>query len=204
MSFANAEGGCILIGVEDDGSVTGIDSSRHSGKFVYTNLAPMILGNTTPSINTTVTLVSFPAGKDVLVVEVESSEGACATNKGKSLRRKIGVDGKPQSVPFFPHEQQSRQINAGNLDFTSRVLPNLRFEDLNPLQFERLKQTIVRLRGDKELLNLAPEEVAKALRLVETRDKKLVPNIAGLLLLGHEAQLREKLPNHAVHFQVSA
>lgn len=49
---------------------------------------------------------------------------------------------------------------------------------------------------------LEPEELAKALRLVETRNGHLVPDLAGLLLLGREQVLREIVPTHEVFFQV--
>lgn len=45
-------------------------------------------------------------------------------------------------------------------------------------------------------------ELAKALRLVESRGKRLMPNVAGLLLLGRVEVLLEVLPTHEVHFQV--
>ena len=70
------------------------------------------------------------------------------------------------------------------------------------MEFERLRQTITRLRGDKSLLELSNEETAKALRLVESKGNKLIPNVAGLLLLGREEILRRVLPTHGVHFQV--
>lgn len=57
------------------------------------------------------------------------------------------------------------------------------FDDLDPLEFERIRQTIAALKGDKTLLELADDELAKALRLVESREGRLVPNVGGLLLL---------------------
>jgi ATP-dependent DNA helicase RecG len=82
------------------------------------------------------------------------------------------------------------------------VLDHLSFADLDPLEFERIRQEIVRLRGDKTLLSLSDEELAKALRLVETHHGKLLPNIAGLLLVGREDVLSDVIPTHQVHFQV--
>jgi len=58
------------------------------------------------------------------------------------------------------------------------------FEDFNHLAFEQGRQGIIKLRGDSSLLDLSNEEMVKALRLVETRNGLLLPNIAGLLLLG--------------------
>jgi ATP-dependent DNA helicase RecG len=136
-----------------------------------------------------------------LSIEVDRYPEPCATASGKSLRRAIGADGRPQSIPFYPRDQRSYRIDLGLLDFSAQIIDNATFDTLDPLEFERLRQTISRLHGDKSLLDLSNEEIAKALRLVETRGKKLVPNIAALLLLGREESLKKIIPTHAVHFQ---
>jgi ATP-dependent DNA helicase RecG len=102
---------------------------------------------------------------------------------------------------IYPRDQRSHRIDLGLLDFSAQIIDNAAFDTLDPLEFERLRQTISRLHGDKSLLDLSNEEIAKALRLVETRGKKLVPNIAALLLLGREESLKKIIPTHAVHFQ---
>ncbi|MBM3335836.1 AAA family ATPase, partial [Candidatus Sumerlaeota bacterium] len=67
---------------------------------------------------------------------------------------------------------------------------------------ERLRQTIERRRGNGALLELDDRQMAQALRLVETRADQLIPNVAGLLLLGRESALRRLIPTHEVAFQV--
>lgn len=112
-------------------------------------------------------------------------------------------DGKPQTVPYYPRDQRSRRTDMGLLDFSAQVAENATMESLDPLEFERLRQTIARLHGDQTLLQLPDGELAKALRLVETRpDGKIAPNIAGLLLLGRESAIQSLLPTHKLHFQV--
>jgi ATP-dependent DNA helicase RecG len=106
----------------------------------------------------------------VIGIEVDLYPEPCPTAAGKSVRRTIGPHGRPQTVPFYPRDQRSRRVALGLLDFSAQVLDATSFEDLDPLAFERMRQTIVRLRGDHSLLALEPEELAKALRLVETRN----------------------------------
>ena len=57
------------------------------------------------------------------------------------------------------------------------------------------------LKGEPSLLELSDEELAKALRVVESQNGRLVPNVAGLLLLGKEDRLRQLIPTHQVFFQ---
>jgi ATP-dependent DNA helicase RecG len=105
-------------------------------------------------------------------------------------------------VPFYPHEHLSRRSDLGLLDYSAQPVEGADFSSLDPLEFERLRQTIPRRGGDRALLDLADEDTAKALRLVESDGNKLVPNVAGLLLLGREEAITRLVPTHEVHFQV--
>ncbi|MCC7555175.1 MAG: putative DNA binding domain-containing protein [Methanoculleus marisnigri] len=200
VAMANTLGGVLLIGVEDDGQVTGA-SPRHGTTTDPLKLQSAIFNNTVPNINARISLVADPNG-EVLAIEVDSYPEPCATTEGKAIHRTIKADGKPQTVPFYPRDQRSRRVDLGLLDFSSQVMDEVSFDGLDPLEFERLRQTVSRLRGDRSLLELSDEEIAKALRLVETKDGQLIPNVAGLLILGREDVIRNYLPTHEVHFQV--
>ncbi len=200
VALANTEGGLLLVGVEDDGTVTGA-KPRHGAGTDTAKLQAAIFNNTIPSISTHVSVVPHPDGM-VLVLEVGRCLQVCATTRGQSLRRAIAGDGKPAAVPFYPHEHTSRRADLGLLDYSAQAVEGADFSALDPLEFERMRQTIVRLRGDRTLLELPDEEMAKALRLVETGDQRLVPNVAGVLLLGREDAIEDLIPTHEAHFQV--
>ena len=200
VALANTQGGTLLVGVEDDGAVTGA-KPRHGKTTDPVKLQAAIFNNTVPNVNTRISVVQHAKGP-VIAVEVDSYPEPCATAAGKSLRRVIGGDGKPCTVPFYPSEQRSRRVDLGLLDFSAQKMDQASFDDLDPLEFERLRQTVTRLRGDLGLLKLSDRELAKALRLVESSGKALVPNVAGLLLLGREQVIENLLPTHNVFFQV--
>jgi ATP-dependent DNA helicase RecG len=200
VGLANAEGGALLIGVEDSGEITGA-APRHGSSTDPPRLQAAIFGNTVPSVNTRVSVLMVE-GLDVIAIEVDRYPEPCATASGKSLRRVIGSGGKPQSVPFYPRDQRSMRIDLGLLDFSAQPLESATFEDLDPLEFERLRQAVARLRGDESLRALSDLELAKALRLLETTPRGAMPNIAALLLLGRPEVLRRHLPTHSVFFQV--
>ena len=199
VALANASGGVLLIGVEDDGAVTGA-KPRHGKTTDPIKLQAAIFNNTVPSINTRISVVHHVGG-DVLAIEVDPYPEPCATRGGKSVHRTIGGDGKPQTAPFYPRDQRSRRVDLGLMDFSAQPESETSFDSFDPLEFERLKQTITRLHGDQSLLKLSDQDVAKALRLVESQDGKLVPTVAGLLLLGREEALRDAIPTHDVRFQ---
>lgn len=200
VAMANTSGGVLLVGVEDDGRVTGA-KARHGATTDPLRLQSAIFNNTVPNISTCVSVVEHPNGS-VIAIEVDSCPEICAISSGRVLRRTITSNGKPQSVPFYPHEQRSRRVDLGLIDFSAQLMEGTSFSDLNPLEFERMRQAIVGLRGDRSLLELSNEDMAKALRLVETYEGKLIPNIAGLLLLGRTEVLRSVIPTHEAHFQV--
>ncbi len=200
VAMANANGGILFIGVEDNGEITGA-FPRHGDTTDPFKLQSAIFNNTVPNINTRVSVVPHPDGT-VIVIAVDSYPEPCATASGKSLRRTIGPDGKPQTVPFYPRDQRSRRIELGLMDFSAQPIEAGSFNDFDPLEFERVRQTISRLKGEPALLELSDEELAKALMLVESREGRLIPNVAGLLLLGKQERLRELVPTHQVFFQV--
>lgn len=199
VALANTNGGVLLIGVEDDGRVTGTQP-RHGTTTDPLRIQSAIFNNTAPSINTRVSVVAHTGG-NVIAVEVDRYPEICATMRGQALHRVIGPDGKPATVPFYPRDHLTRRVALGQLDYSATLLENLSFDDLDPLEFERLRQTITTLRGDRTLESLSDQELAKALRLVESKGGRLIPNVAGLLLLGREEQIRAALPTHEVHFQ---
>lgn len=200
VALANTDGGLLLVGVEDDGSVTGA-RPRHGDTTHPVRLQAAIFNNTVPHVNTRVSVVGLPEGT-VIAVEVDRYPEVCATTAGKCVRRAIGGRGEPQTVPYYPHEHTARRSALGITDFTAALVSGASWCDLDPLQFERLRQIIPRLKGDGGLLGLSDQDLARALKLVETADGGLVPNYAGLLLLGREQALASALPTHEVRYQV--
>lgn len=199
VCFANSEGGVLLIGVEDDGRVTGA-RARHGETTEPAKLQAAIFNNTEPRINTRVSVLELD-GMAVIAVEVDPYPEVCATKAGTALRRVMAANG-PECVPFYPHEHTGRRSHLGLLDFSAQTPGDVDWDDLDPLAFERARQTVRALRGDEALANLPDGELAKALQLVESDDGALRPNIAGLLLLGRREALGRLLPTHEAAFQV--
>jgi len=110
--------------------------------------------------------------------------------------------GRPEAVPFYPHEFMQRHSALGLVDPSALPLTSLSVEDLNPLERQRIRESIRRYGGDTSLLPLADEELDGALGLVTTVEGIRHPTVAGLLILGREDILRRHLPAHEVAFQV--
>ena len=197
VCLANTEGGQIYLGVENDGSVTGLHPAHQN----LTGMTVMIANRTIPPLSVRVEALDI-AGHRVARITVPKSRQLVATSDGLLQRRRLMADGSPQCVPFYPHEFTQRQSSLGTLDYATLPVSETAPQDLDPLERERLRQMIERYGGDRALLGLGDEELDGALGLVRREGNRRVPTVAGLLLLGRESVLRENLPTHEVAFQV--
>jgi len=192
----------LLIGVEDDGRITGARPRHESGRTDPARLAALIANRTRPSLTPRVEIVSCQ-GKEVIVVEVPPQYAPVGTTSGRYLRRALGGDGRPCCLPMFFHEMHARQADRGAEDYSALVIPDASWDDLDPLEFERFRRSIREHRaGDQSLLALPDLELAKALGAVEGNGQVRSIRVLGLLLFGKETSLRRFLPTHEAAFQV--
>jgi len=197
VSLANTEGGELFLGVEDDGSITGIQQHHRDS----VGLIALIANRTSPPVAVKTEIIDMDERK-ILKIEVPKSRGIVLTTDGLLLRRRLLVNGKPEAVPFYPHEFIQRQSTMGLVDPSAMPLASLTVEDLNTMERQRIREAIRRYGGDTSLLPLADEELDGALGLVTTFDGVRRPTVAGLLIMGREEVLRQHLPSHEIAFQV--
>lgn len=197
VALANTDGGDLFLGVEDDGQVTGLHPSHHD----ISGLPALIANRTNPSLSTRVEALEI-SGKPVARILVPKSRQLVSTSEGLLQRRRLKLDGKPEAVPFYPHEFIQRQASLGLADPSAMPVTALAVGDLDPLERARMREAIRRYAGDTSLLPLADEEFDGALGLVATVDGVKRPTLAGLLFLGREEYLRHVVPGHEVAFQV--
>jgi ATP-dependent DNA helicase RecG len=199
VCLANTQGGTLFIGVEDDGRITGA-RPRHRERTDCAALVAMVRSRTVPALEVRAWEHVLPEG-NVLAIEIPRSANPVATSDGTCVRRVIAAHG-PECLPWFPHQQPGGAGGLGSEDLSAHTLTNTEWSDLDPLHFERARRTIAALQGDRALLELGDQEMAQALRVVETREGRLVPNLSGLLLFGKTAALETHLPTHQAAFQV--
>ncbi len=205
VCMANRPGndmGWVIIGVEADRRITGA-RPRHGDHTDPSRVQALIANNTIPPLTCRVFTVPLE-DRELVVIEVPKAHRPVATSKGRYLRRTIGGEGAPECRPFFFHEMQARLADIGVQDYTELVIPEARWEELDPLEFERFRRAIreSRGRGDETLLDLPDEELAKSLGAVEADHGVTAIRVLGLLLFGKEEALRRFLPTHEVAFQV--
>lgn len=197
VCLANSRGGKILLGVEDNGVVTGIHPSRNGvrlGRYIS-----LISSRTVPSLY--VEIYPFLLEESTIIIfDIQPSPVIIATSDGRTIRRVSNAQGQPECTPLYPTDVQSWYADRGMRDATARIMEGCDWGDLDPLEFVRLRRLLAENRGDSALAELSDEDLAKALGLV--RGGNMKPTLAGLLLVGKEAALLEQVPAHEVAFQV--
>jgi ATP-dependent DNA helicase RecG len=197
VALTNTEGGDLYLGVEDDGAVTGLHANHRD----TTGLSALIANRTNPPVSVRGELLDYK-GTPVARIRVPKSRQLVSTSEGLLQRRRLLASGKPEAVPFYPHEFSQRQSSLGLMDPSAMPLSSLSPDILNPLERQRLREAIRRYGGDSSLLPLADNELDGALGLIASVQGIQCPTLAGLLILGREETLRQHVPAHEVAFQV--
>lgn len=199
VCLANTEGGDLYLGVEDDGTVTGLHPDRRD----QYRLAASIANRTSPSIDVRVTVFE-ELGHLVARIEVPRSLAVVSTVDGQTQRRRLKHDGTPECVALLPAEAISRLGDLGQMDFSARPVPGATLDDLDPEERRRLREVHQRFQAssDPALRDLSDDDLDGALGFVDVVDGRRTPTVAGLLVIGRERAIARHLPSHEVMFQV--
>ena len=144
VAFANTEGGDIYLGVEDDGSITGLHKDHKDS----TRVAAFIANRTVPPVSVRVEVVEEETA-NVLKISVPKSRSIVASSSGKIQRRQIKADGEPENVAMYPYEINSRLSTLSLLDYSALPVPNAKYEDLDPVEREHLRTILKNYNGEK-------------------------------------------------------
>ena len=200
VCLANTEGGELWLGVEDDGQASGL----HADHLGLTGLAGMVAARTSPALQVTVEALQV-SGVPVAKITVPKAQGEVATQAGVYVRRRIKHDGTPECVPMLPHERISRASSFGLVDVSAQPVAGSTLADFDPLERERLRQAVQQYGGDRVLLELDDEAMDGALGFTQRlADGTRVPTLTGLLLIGRESVLQQRVATHELAFQVLA
>ena len=197
VAFANTEGGSLFLGVEDNGEITGVHE-LHKNPIT---LSAYIANNTVPPVSIRAEIIDEE--KPVLQISVPKSySGIVATVSGKILRRRLKADGQPENTPMYPSEIATRLSDLRLLDYSTLPLPEASTDDFDPLELDRMRQSILSYDGEKSLLELSNEELFKALGFVRDMNHQLMPTVLGLLMIGRADSIKRFIPTHQTSFQV--
>lgn len=200
ICMANAEGGKLFLGIEDDGKVTGVNVQHKDPLFIVAS----VKGHTIPPIAVSASLETDDiTQKDVLVLSVEVTGQLHSTRDGKYGYRDLDQKRHPVTKPFTPEEIVQRLAYIQVLDPSAQIIKDISSKDaFSSLEHERLRKLIGVYHGDRALLELTDEEIDLALGFSRKIGDKLYPTIAGLLIVGKQEFIETYVPGHEVLFQV--
>ncbi len=200
VSMANAEGGILYLGIENDGAVTGVHPQHKNAQ----QLVALILENTVPPLAINAFLETDDiTGKEVMVFSVGLTGQLHSTRDGRYGSRTLQQDGTPATRPLVPEEIVQRLSYIQVLDPSSQIIKDVTSEEaFSAIEHERLRKLIGIHNGDKALLALSDIEIDLALGFSRMVGGRFYPTIAGLLIVGKQEYLEAYVPSHEVLFQV--
>ena len=200
VALANTEGGVLLLGVEDGtGEITGLHPS-HAGKGTP---AAMIANRTVPSVQVRVEVVDFGNGANVFAIFVPECRGVVGTVDGYFAKRRLKLDGSPETIPMTPFEIQSRASQFQLIDPSAQAMAAVPLSRISPLQRERVRASIrTSNNSDKALLELSDSDFDRALGLVKNFGGTEYLTLSGVLIMTDEQTIRDFVPTYEVAFQV--
>lgn len=173
VAFANTSGGCLLICVDDDGSLLGIDESSilELEDRIYASLFEQI----SPTVNPDIYALNLE-GKILLVIEVR--RGASPPYYLKSLGRsagvfiRIGTSNRVADAYYVAELERQRQ----HISFDEQSCFDVDFKSLDLSSLEKRFEATGLLLDKAKLLNL---------KLLAVVDDKEYPTFGLLILLGY-------------------
>ena len=178
IAFANTQGGRILVGVDDDGTVVGIPDPKRTEEAVL-NIAR---DNVIPSLRVAIDRVDADE-KTVLVVQSPRRAGHPYENNSGQCYIRVGSTKRLAT----PQERARLLQAAGMVHFDETPVPGTSIRDLDVAAFEAFLQ---------RALNSGIEEAGLPLQSLLLNRRLMVPDfddtprmsVAGLLMFGREPQ----------------
>lgn len=195
--LANGEGGVLLIGVDDDGTVVGAKGPR-GGELDPAKMAGFIQNKTEPPLPVRVSTDTVD-GQPVARIDVPRADpGPVGTKSGSYLRRVLDSHGKPMCAPMTPHEIVSMGMVTRGQDYATSPALGATMLDLDPSEFDRFR-ALCRDNGDS-LSDLSDQDLLRALGLVPRTEPV---SLGAVLLFGTESAVARWVPSAEVLFHDS-
>jgi len=176
-AMANADGGHVIFGVRDDGTILGVQIGAQTKERVV----QAITSNTDPIIYPSVDYVDLD-GKIVIVVSVEESDNKPHLWRGRACKR-VGAS----NVWMSRDEQERLRFQRRQVEFDHQLVEGATYADLDEARLEWHLRRRAEERGVRAPTTSPQDTLINLGALVEQGDE-LVPTKGGLLFFGKEPQ----------------
>jgi ATP-dependent DNA helicase RecG len=189
VCMANAEGGCLIIGIKDDCSgrenaILGIPWHIECDE-----LKRAIHNKTDPRMTPEVEEIPVQEGtKRLLLITVVPTPGIQTDTQGKAKIR-VGTDCQPMTGSV----RVNKLLESGDGDYTAGLVPGSPMDHISDAAMEILRQSVRREQAPPELAEMDAVDLLGSLGLI--RNGQLTR--AGLLLVGKEEAIARFVPGYA-------
>lgn len=180
VALSNSNGGYLLIGVEDDKTITGCTN------YNIQNIIESIYDRTMPNIFTKAESICIE-DKDVIIIKVEKGTQLSGTTSGEYYKR-LGKNSKPYNPSSIKED-----FNIDN-DYSAQIIEQSSIDDINILEVYKLKEKLKLRDKQSTLVELDDISFLKDLSLLIETDEGLKLNVAGMLFVGKEESIKKYLP----------
>lgn len=180
VALANSDGGYLLLGVEDDGTITGCE------KYDLQNIIESIYDRTVPKLFTRVESQKIE-DKDVIIIYIDKSKRLCGTSSGEYYKR-LGKNSKP----YTP--EKMKDVFDEDTDYSSQIIDSTTEDDINLLEVYKLKEKLKTRDRESTLVELDDMSFLKNLSLIKETDEGIKLTVAGLLFVGKELSIQKLMP----------
>lgn len=182
VGMANTKGGVILVGVEDNGEITGCNN------YDTQNILESIYDRTIPKLFNSIEEIEVD-DKIVLAINIEKADCVYATSAGEVFKR-LGKNTKPMYPKDFPINQYA---NVNN-DFSNLIIEDSTEEDIDTLEVYKIKEKLKVRDQQSTLPNMDDKSFLKDLHLIKEKDGEIKLTIAGMLFVGKESSISRCIP----------
>ena len=195
VCFANAEGGSLVLGVED--KIIGPKAFTGCPDFETWTIVKSVREGTKPSVSIEVIYHDY---KDVDLIEMKVRPGPYEAGHSLtdgSQTKRIGAD----CVPIYPSSITPKFIHAERLDYSRAIVEGIEFDDLSKDEIKTIRSTIELSETSTDFLRLDDMELLKTLGMInQTKTGEIKTTVAGLLFAGNPTDIKNYLPYSEIVF----
>jgi len=199
VSFANTNGGVVLLGVDDDGKVIGIQP-EYKAKFLK-NIATALnsIDNINPVLYLNPTAIDYD-GKMIIVVQVPVSSQV-HDHAGRIYIREYEVD---IDITGNQHKIRGLFLKKGTIYTEMHIYPGLKMSDLDESLFDKARNLIRSNRNDHPWLTVDNMQMLRDAVLYwnDFEQNKEGFTLAAALLFGKDLTIQNLLPAYKVEAMV--
>lgn len=182
VAMANTKGGIILLGVEDNGDITGCKN------YDIQNILEGIYDRTMPKLFNDIEEI-FINDKVIIAISVSKGNTVYATSSGETYKR-LGKNTKP----MYPEEFAMMEFRKVNNDFSNVIIEESNESDIDNLEVYKIKERLKARDPESTLPLLDDRSFLRDLFLIKEKEGKIKLTVAGMIFVGKESSINKLLP----------